>query len=523
MSMPGPSWAPAVQARRRLTWMDRRLLGALILLLLLITGTAAYNLVPRIDEGGGEDTASVIVIAPNSTVKVTVRADGDGMRIEDILGNVKGWEDNGTTYCYTDDGGLFRARMGSFAHFDDGAFSLEGGETILGFAWGGGTDIQTLMSVSTTAALALNLSHGSTAPALVRTDADRVVVLELDGLGREILKKNDVMAPNIISLGNITPALSAYPPITNVGTSMAVTGYPSSENGILQRADHSLRKPTFLELASRHGLEEVWLEGDTQFLDADMETHVDINGNGSADDEIHFSLLRELNGSADVIMAHYHLLDDTGHRFGINSGEYEGALSILDSRVGEVMQELRSSDRSTLLVLFSDHGMHDDADGLGVHGSMDHRDMFAMTAYGLFGGAEESPEPGIVIGGSTENEVEYTLDEFRSLPSLVGNYTLKSSGGPQTNRYTGVPLHELLQEARPVGGTSIKACSVDGMSIQYPIDYSYEGSGVIVAYAMNGKDLTDDGPLRVIVPQSLAGEYNSQVCLKRVVRIEVVS
>ncbi len=55
-----------------------------------------------------------------------------------------------------------------------------------------------------------------------------------------------------------------------------------------------------------------------------------------------------------------------GHSFGENSEEYENALIRVDSYIEQIYQSL---PEQTLVIIFSDHGMHTTQNG-GNHGTL---------------------------------------------------------------------------------------------------------------------------------------------------------
>ncbi len=66
------------------------------------------------------------------------------------------------------------------------------------------------------------------------------------------------------------------------------------------------------------------------------------------------------NECADVIMTHYDKVDHAGHRYGWDSQEYQHALIVVDSQIGELLDaiELSVQERTEewLIIITSDHG-----------------------------------------------------------------------------------------------------------------------------------------------------------------------
>jgi DMSO/TMAO reductase YedYZ molybdopterin-dependent catalytic subunit len=138
----------------------------------------------------------------------------------------------------------------------------------------------------------------------------------------------------------------------------------------------------------------------------------------------------------------------------------------------------------------------------------------------------------LTIGGAVRNPYSVGLEELRAMPARTRVATLECAGNSRvflsppangvqwklgavgTARWTGVPLSALLDRA----GISDEACEVvfegmdQGMPKEEPVppdEIRYERSiaiskvgDVLVAYAMNGEDLSPDHgyPLRALVP-----------------------
>jgi hypothetical protein len=379
------------------------------------------------------------------------------------------------------------------------------------------------MSVAPTVLSSMNISHSLKEPPLIRTSVQRVVVLELDGLGWDILGHMPGPLREVVSQGNASPALTAFPPRTPPGTAMALTGHDMLHNGILSQHDRELIGPTFLEMGEAAGCSTVWLEGDRSILSSRAELNADMNGDGSSDDEILSVLLKHLDNGTDIVLAHFHSVDDEVHEGGTASEGAALAISRVASSVGVVIERLRSSSTPTLLLIFSDHGLHDVAGGKGEHGSFRHEDMYAMTAFATFGAVSEGPEPSLSLMNEGVVIEVLEIDELVSLPFLEGSYEVRSSNGVSTSLFRGVLVSDLINLT--TGGrsyTSVTFTAMDGLSMSLPREWVAEGSITMVAYLRDGSQVPEgEGPLRLIVPQELAGEYNGQYCLKNVVSMEV--
>ncbi len=485
---------------------------AVVLIVLLAIG--GVLLITLQDEGAG---ASLTVLTPCSTHEVELEE--GAVPIRRIIEYTGMTYDDSTVFATTTDGGILSVGGGTEISIEDGRCLLGDDSEVLGLAWGGGIEITTTMSVARTSLYSMNLS--SPGIPVVWADVERVVVLELDGFGWSLCFSSRGVMPNLSGMDVLMPALTTYPPITNVGTAMAVTGLPPAENGIRARSDHTLLKPTFLEVGKKEGHSTVWIEGDSGFLDADMENNVDSDGDGTIDGEIHEAVMEHLMAGTEIVLGHYHSIDDAGHHSGPGSAEQMDAVGNIDRYIGEVVSLLENGSIPSILILFSDHGMHEGDDGLGVHGEFTHEDMFSIVSYKLLGGAGPYPEPGLTITDDISSPVEITFEEFMELPSVEGYLVIKGSEGDEGGNYRGVELSTLMGLYISGDPVAIRLSAIDGYAVTLPGHYADEGSGAILAYEKDGKGLGDDGPIRLIVPQSLAGEYNGQECLKGVIWLEV--
>lgn len=214
------------------------------------------------------------------------------------------------------------------------------------------------------------------------TALEKVVVFLLDGFGWRFWD-------NLTTLGLIDlnrepvfsqPAVTVFPPITNVATGALLTGYWPSQNGILCRQDHQLLVPTLFDVASNNGLTTEFIEGNVGFLNlqADYEHWlIDDEGDGDTDDEIFEETKQSINNNrSDCLFVHFHGIDDVGHDYGPNSERWLNKVIDTFEMVNELLADI---GQNTLVVLTADHGMHleqnNDDDRVGTHGECIWEDM----------------------------------------------------------------------------------------------------------------------------------------------------
>ncbi|MDD5448863.1 MAG: molybdopterin-dependent oxidoreductase, partial [Actinomycetota bacterium] len=135
------------------------------------------------------------------------------------------------------------------------------------------------------------------------------------------------------------------------------------------------------------------------------------------------------------------------------------------------------------------------------------------------------------------NQIVFSKDELRSMPSFTGHYTFLKQLPPYTyyeEDYTGVPLSYLLGTKLSLSpnATSIVVKARDGYSATLSpsqVNKTYPGGlKIIIAYSKGGKPLVgDEGPLRLIVPQEKpgrredGGDANTPSCGRMIYAVEV--
>ncbi|MBI0584771.1 MAG: molybdopterin-dependent oxidoreductase [Methanomassiliicoccus sp.] len=126
----------------------------------------------------------------------------------------------------------------------------------------------------------------------------------------------------------------------------------------------------------------------------------------------------------------------------------------------------------------------------------------------------------LTVNGTVENELTFTLDELKAMPSVSEIETVRSVSGP-TGRanWTGVTLLTLLDLAvLEPSAMKVVFHSADGYSSDLTV-YEARLSDVLVCYEMNGQPLPADqgSPVRMVVPDHWGYKW-----AKWVTHIEVV-
>jgi DMSO/TMAO reductase YedYZ molybdopterin-dependent catalytic subunit len=142
-----------------------------------------------------------------------------------------------------------------------------------------------------------------------------------------------------------------------------------------------------------------------------------------------------------------------------------------------------------------------------------------------------------IVPCQAQSSVTLTVAELRALPAFTGHYGFLKNGAPYPYSeadYTGIALETLLEQKLNLeaAASQVVIRSTDDYSVTLTLQQIravYPGNlKVILAYAKYGAPLLDDeGPVRLIVPQSTpgthdrGGEINMPSCAKWVRTLEV--
>jgi hypothetical protein len=240
-----------------------------------------------------------------------------------------------------------------------------------------------IIDIAPTAATALGLPVPDQAAGqpLEASATSQVLLLFLDGFGyqRYTESLNAGTIPNLSALPAPLLGLSEYPPSTRVGSAALLTGAPPQINGVDGRSVRSTDVETLFDVAATAGLRVAAVEGEALAFNlqgAEIQLSGDRDGNGSTDDNVLANALDVLNaGMPDLLLVHFHGIDDAGHTYGPGTPEEKAVINEIDAAVGELLEALPAD---TLVIIFADHGMHtvDEEGRLGNHGNLIERDMF---------------------------------------------------------------------------------------------------------------------------------------------------
>lgn len=124
--------------------------------------------------------------------------------------------------------------------------------------------------------------------------------------------------------------------------------------------------------------------------------------------------------------------------------------------------------------------------------------------------------PELAMQGRVEFPRTLSLAELQAVPPVTVQVPIEAAHGGGTASYTGAPLWDLLQAAKPIDEPgrrttlqhTLLARGQDGYAVALSIgelDPHFEGKQVLVAYALDGKPLPG---LRLVLPGDARGGRN---------------
>ncbi len=201
----------------------------------------------------------------------------------------------------------------------------------------------------------------------------KVLIILLDGFGyqqyREAKEKGSI--PFMQTLSDAIPTMTAYSPVTNTGMAAILTGEWPDVNGVNSREQRELSVPSIFKTVLDLEKEGILLEGNIGILKTEIEPllHLDLDESGDADDEIFQSAMDKMNGGYDLMMVHFHSIDDAGHATGPLSQVTMDTIRRNDTYVKALVGAWKGP-----VYIIADHGMHATDDG-GSHGDFRIEDL----------------------------------------------------------------------------------------------------------------------------------------------------
>jgi hypothetical protein len=202
---------------------------------------------------------------------------------------------------------------------------------------------------------------------------EKVMLIILDGLGyhQYIYAVDNGYIDFMAEASSVKPAVSVFRPVTNAGLAAMFTGKPPAYSGI---DDHDKREsliPTVFASVIEDNTKTLYVEGDIQIIKTEIEPELntDRDRDGDRDDDILEYSISNMDKGFELMVVHFHSIDDMGHNFGDITGETMDEIKRLDMYVKELVSMWEG-----YVVVTADHGMHSTEDG-GSHGEFRYEDM----------------------------------------------------------------------------------------------------------------------------------------------------
>ena len=192
---------------------------------------------------------------------------------------------------------------------------------------------------------------------------ERVMVIELDGLGWEMLRNAD--APYLKSL-QPKEALVCYPPISPVGLASMLTGATPDVHGIHDRENREMACEDLFTKAAAMGKTCAYIEGSHALLNTSVKPVLSLN-----DEEVCANAREAMvaNPDLELVFAHFHGIDEKAHDYGPYDEQTMVKISEIDFYVRVLVEGYDGR-----VIITADHGLHETEDG-GDHGIFSAEDM----------------------------------------------------------------------------------------------------------------------------------------------------
>ena len=129
---------------------------------------------------------------------------------------------------------------------------------------------------------------------------------------------------------------------------------------------------------------------------------------------------------------------------------------------------------------------------------------------------------------SGSNITKIPLRDLKALPAVERGITLAGTGEDgKKHTYRGVSLSYIMEHYSGNDTGIVRVEAVDYYSYRLDADDARNEDSIMLAYEKDGKRMKTkqkggEGPVRLIIPQNIAGEYNAQHCVKFVYRVDLL-
>jgi len=128
---------------------------------------------------------------------------------------------------------------------------------------------------------------------------------------------------------------------------------------------------------------------------------------------------------------------------------------------------------------------------------------------------------------SEGNTTKIPLRDLKALPGVERGITLAGTGEDgKEHIYKGVSLSYIIENYGGNDTGTVRVEAVDYYSYRLDADDARNEESIMLAYEKDGnrmktKQEGGEGPVRLIIPQDVVGEYNAQHCVKFIYRVDL--
>ena len=129
---------------------------------------------------------------------------------------------------------------------------------------------------------------------------------------------------------------------------------------------------------------------------------------------------------------------------------------------------------------------------------------------------------------SGSNITKIPLRDLKALPAVERKMTLAGTGEDgKEHTYKGISLLFIIENYGENDTGIVRVEAVDYYSFRLRADDARNEDSIMLAYEKDGKRMKTkqkggEGPVRLIIPQSMVGEFNAQHCVKYVYRVDLL-
>ena len=199
-----------------------------------------------------------------------------------------------------------------------------------------------------------------------------VIVISLDGARPDAMQ--DAYMPHLdallINAAYSWTAETVFPPATIPAHASMLTGLPVEEHGITHNdySEELIEHPTFLSLAAEMGFPTAMIVGKEKFVQFHTNEQIYYEFAQLGDGSVVDAGIERLDEGDTVLFLHFPNPDFFGHSTNWMSETYINELYSTDYQMGRFLDALAERDilDSSLFIITSDHGGHDDEHGSNI-------------------------------------------------------------------------------------------------------------------------------------------------------------